>query len=287
MSIIVVDSGSSGEGYFFCIDNSNTQQIQLNYKFKFYYELGYEENETDEIGYSMYYRYRICVTTGNVKPISNFGYTLRCPDGSNLDISSPYEYDWSPWIYVGIADYSINTYYRVLLAYVINSKGEDSSLEAPGHLRWSGYRPTFEIKFDCLGGIPNIDSIQYTWKGKEYYEENNERISLPEEHPSKNGYIFSGWKNIATEGIYYPLGTITPAYGGMTLQAVWVEREPQDIYMDNDIIYAREFIVEEALNTIEIDNRGNIYASAFINSDSCGIDKGVFYAVDFIEGTPS
>ena len=89
---------------------------------------------------------------------------------------------------------------------------------------------------------------------------------------------------LGSDGVY----TATLTSSGLTVNFYTAEREPQNVYLDKGIIYARAFIMDENLTTVEIDNQGNIYASAFHpNADDFYIGKGVLYAVDFIEGCPS
>lgn len=89
---------------------------------------------------------------------------------------------------------------------------------------------------------------------------------------------------LGTDGAY----TATLTSSGLTVNFYTLEREPQNVYLDNGVIYARAFVVDENLTTVEIDSQGNVYASAFNSSaDNFYIGKGVLYAVDFIEGCPS
>ncbi len=121
--------------------------------------------------------------------------------------------------------------------------------------------------------------------------------------PNRTGYIFKGWKdqhgNICSNGINFNLSnTFSNAAefasamskrttGDLELTAIWQAREPQDVYLENGILYARAFIVDDSLTTVEIDKDGNVFASEFIpNSDNIYIEQGRLYAVDFIEGTP-
>ena len=102
------------------------------------------------------------------------------------------------------------------------------------------------------------------------------KSATPPSDPVRNGYIFTGWS-----------GSYTNVTSDKTIEATWMEREAQNIYVESDVVYARSFNIEKSLDAVEIDGNGNIYASAFTKSDGLGVYKGVLYAKDFINGLPA
>ena len=183
-----------------------------------------------------------------------------------------------------IGEYTINLY-KKQTANVVNWNAALSGLEAIGVgtgiyanrdcvIEALAYHT---VKYDANGGS-NAPSSQTKWYGTV--------LTLSSTIPTRAGCTFLGWATSATGDVRYSPNGKYEADADITLYAVWKFDTPQDVYIEDGVIYARAFIVDTSLNTVEINNQGDIYASAFTKSDSLGICKGVLYAKDFINGLP-
>ena len=151
------------------------------------------------------------------------------------------------------------------------------------------------VILDANGGVSNITNSITTTYNSDYCSVSEHSV------PTRDGYKFIGFFTDVADGqqVYDSNGLCVNGTGywdnnlwcykgkSLTLYAHWEYIPSQYIYIEDDKIYARAFIVEENLTTVEIDNQGNIYASAFADSDILEIYNGILYAKSFIVGVPS
>lgn len=120
--------------------------------------------------------------------------------------------------------------------------------------------------------------------------------NLSGEKPTREGYEFEGFYDangvqvygadgVCIEGIYWS-NNLYMYNGDLTVYAQWAPTADQSIYICENVIYAKGFIVDETMNAIEMDKQGFIYAASFTESDKLLFGKEGVQAKEFVRGTP-
>lgn len=280
--IIIATSGSentgsyTNEGY----DNSGDYTwYQETYSCYIDVQYAYEDTETTEHGYSMYRKCKLVVTEGHSNPKLGSLLVDCYWLADSITITSEGEYGATDWVKIGEVSYENSSY-----TFGHNYVSHGQTVITAEFCEWKDIpHPIFNVIYDCTGGTGGPSNDTYEWWGHEHHP-----CYISTSEPTKSGNVFLGWTTDETaETADYSSGdSFYPNYEDITLYAVWRSTEPQDVYIENNIIYAKSFTVEEGLQTVEIDTEGNVYAAAFIEDDTFSMHSGNLYAVAFIEGEP-
>lgn len=290
---------------------SNSNGIVSNYAtvngvYDYYYwkytltiELAYDDTKTDSSGYHMYSRYTMKITDYNTTvKSSEIGCQLRLVfyDGTYIASNTLHDVDGTTSIDSGWIDCGIFSWEEIYLGlsfrpgvtgFCYSYENDDAQTEAS--INYSGFTtPTFQLTLFTHEG--EYRKIPYEYRGTNGQNQISEN-DLPT--VERSGYSFLGWdENEDATTPHYAVDSyndyIALSYGGTNLYAIWAEKplEPQDVYVVNGVIYAKDFVIDESLDTVQIDVDGNVYAAKLEPADHFGVLRGTLYALDFETGEP-